>query len=79
MDKRRKKANQKSLIRDERGESDVAGLIGFGLILLVYNYKKKFKESFQDTISSIETPFKNSIPSEDQIPNKKRVPPWKLS
>ena len=28
------KANQKSLIRDERGESDVAGLIGFGLILL---------------------------------------------
>jgi len=35
MDKRRKKANQKSLIRDERGESDVAGLIvGFGLILL---------------------------------------------
>ena len=35
MDKRRKKANQKSLIRDERGESDIAGLIvGFGLILL---------------------------------------------
>jgi len=39
MDKRRKKANQKSLIRDERGESDVAGLIvsfgvSFGLILL---------------------------------------------
>lgn len=45
MDKRRKKANQKSLIRDERGESDIKiilvsiaialALVAGGLILLV--------------------------------------------